>query len=132
MKHVKENGRLMFKRGSSAIRRIFIKKWKELPSAFEKGTKPALEQIIEEFEQMMGNHTLAGDKETNDKLCAQLKQDLQKDAMRFFADLRGKWEVLPDAKKVREAEPLDEPDPTLDDLFAEQDGDEGDDFFDND
>ncbi|KAI9046963.1 hypothetical protein LZ554_009038 [Drepanopeziza brunnea f. sp. 'monogermtubi'] len=88
---VQNNGRLMYKQSSRAIKDSFEKLWESLPANFDKGTGRANLQIQEEFKEMLANYALHGDKESSNSVEASSKAHLQEQIRRLFNDLKTAW-----------------------------------------
>lgn len=121
--YVKANGRMMYKKGSQAIQKAFKKLFDSLPEIFEEGTSAALNQIREEFEQFLQNHTarpILADEGGH----ATTKARLQAEVLDQLDTLKAAWsQVLIVPKNAEEEEDSEEEEINVDDLDDAEDED---------
>jgi hypothetical protein len=85
----------------------------------------ATTQIREEFDQMLNNHTMKFDKETNERIESAAKIQLQQEILATFDRMKAAWAQEVEVIVIEdEDEPVEE-EITLDDLFGpDDDGDD--------
>ncbi|CZR63689.1 uncharacterized protein PAC_13586 [Phialocephala subalpina] len=122
--YVKKTARPMYKKASAAIRHAFKKMFDNLPDQFKEGTRPALTQIKEKFEQFLHSHTVRSDGLTNEKGESIATVKLLSEILGHLTKLKAAWGqevVVP--PEVEEEESEDD-DINIDDLEDPDDGDD--------
>lgn len=117
----------MYKKGSKAIQSAFKKLWDGLPAQFAAGTRAATTQIKDEFDALMDNHTLKGDRIALETAEREAKLRLQQEVLNFFADLKDNWSYEIDTVLEQEDDLVpEEIEINIDDLFNPEGLDEDD------
>lgn len=118
----------MYKRASAAIKNHLKKMWEGVPQELGDGTKEALAQIQDEFEEMLSNHTLGIDREAATTGTTLTKGQLQDEVKNCYHLVKLAWakpiEVVFD--EYGEAEPINN-ELSIDDLLNDEQDDDADD-----
>jgi hypothetical protein len=125
--HAKKISRVMYKKSSAAIKNHLKKMFEGVPQELGDGTKEALAQIQDEFEEMLSNHTLGIDGEATATVTSLTKAQLQDEVKDCYRLIKLTWakpiEVVFDESE--EAEPVDEQ-LSIDDLLNDDEDNDAD------
>lgn len=112
----------MYKKGSLAIQKAIQKLFETLPEQFGEGTKFGLDQIKEEFDQFLENHTIRSWSLVNENGDCLAKVQLQAEISSHLEKLKAAWGqeiIVPVVVEEKESE---EEDINVDDLSDADDG----------
>ena len=122
MNHVNRIGLSMYETISKTIQAPFERLWDVLPDEIAQGTQGGLDQIMEEFNQILDNHTLELDKDlqlVREKECA-ARLELRAEYQSKLAALKEAWGQKGNEEESPEEEELDKEAPEEEELDEEE------------
>ena len=98
--HIQKTGKGMYNKSTKAIRATFAKLWDTIPGEFAKGTHIVLTRIKEDFETLVENHSVEGDKETVQQSEIEAKTQLRQDFKVLYEALCAQWRYIPEPAQI--------------------------------